>query len=494
MKPIVSLRQALSDRSYFGGQLDGPSWANWRPLLYAILGEELSYEEIARFKSLTGRPTAPARPPREFAGVIGRRGGKSRALGVLAAYLASCVDHRYTLAPGERGVVPVLAATKEQAVSAFNFICGSLESSRALCGLIRNKTADTLSLSTGVDIMVRPASYRSIRGVNAVAAIADECAFWRNDESLNPDVEIIRALRPSLLNSKGPLIAISSPYARRGYLWDTYRKHYGKDDSRVLVAQASSETMNPGVDKEWIAEQFAEDPVSAEAEFNANFRNDAEAYIDREVVEEAVISGRRELAPESGRHYYGFVDPSGGSGKDSFTAAVGHKDGVIFVVDAIRETKPPMSPEEVCGEYAAFFKSYKVHRITGDNFADEWPKERFRAWGITYEKCETPKSGLYRDMLPVLNSGRLELLDHPRLINQLCSLERRTGGTGRDIIDHPRGGNFHDDLPNVVAGVVSVLASKKQPWNISDATVERLRQPLTGYNQPNGGGQMKAFF
>jgi hypothetical protein len=71
--------------------------------------------------------------------------------------------------------------------------------------------------------------------------------------------------------------------------------------------------------------------------------------------------------------------------------------------------------------------------------------------------------------LPVLNSGNLELLDNPRLVNQLCSLERRTGGSGRDIIDHPRRGNFHDDLPNVVAGVVMGLAAKAR------ACISRMR-------------------
>jgi hypothetical protein len=71
MKAIVSLLQALLDRSYFGGQLDGPSWANWRPLLYAILGEDLTYEELAVFKTLTGRPQAPSQRPREFAGASG---------------------------------------------------------------------------------------------------------------------------------------------------------------------------------------------------------------------------------------------------------------------------------------------------------------------------------------------------------------------------------------------------------------------------------------
>ena len=224
MRKIVTLRQALTDTAYFGEQLSGDSWARWRVLLLAILGELLEPAELAIFTELTGRPTAPTEPVREFAGIVGRRGGKSRALGVLAAFLSACIDYRSILAPGERGVLPVLAQTKDQAVSSFNFITGALEDSPALAGLIRNRTADTLSLATGVDIVVRPASFRSIRGVNAIAAICDETAFWRSDESANPDVEIIRALKPSLMNSKGPLIAISSPYARCGYLWSTYSK------------------------------------------------------------------------------------------------------------------------------------------------------------------------------------------------------------------------------------------------------------------------------
>ena len=43
MKKIASLRQALSDPRYFGGQLDGDSWLAWRALLFAILGEPLTW-------------------------------------------------------------------------------------------------------------------------------------------------------------------------------------------------------------------------------------------------------------------------------------------------------------------------------------------------------------------------------------------------------------------------------------------------------------------
>jgi hypothetical protein len=44
--------------------------------------------------------------------------------------------------------------------------------------------------------------------------VADEIAFWQaEDGSANPDTEILRAVRPTLLTTHGPLIAISSPYA-----------------------------------------------------------------------------------------------------------------------------------------------------------------------------------------------------------------------------------------------------------------------------------------
>jgi hypothetical protein len=381
--------------------------------------------------------------------------------------------------------LPVLAQTKDQAALSFNFIVGAIEQSPALHGLILNRTADTLSLATGIDVTVRPASFRSVRGVNAIAAICDETAFWRSDESQNPDTEIIRALKPSLMNSKGPLIAISSPYARRGYLWTTYNKHFGKDGSKTLVAQAASEVMNSDVDKDWVAEMFADDPVAAEAEINAQFRNDADAFVSREVVERAVIPGRIELPYYPERRYGGFIDPSGGSGKDSFTLAIAHRDDKIVVIDAIREIRPPMSPDSVCREFAELLKDYRPHSVIGDNYADEWPKERFTTHGVRYEKSDKPKAGLYQELLPLLNSGRIELLDLPRLTTQLCQLERRTSIAGRDIIDHPKGATYHDDLANVVAGAASLVMNKKSMHVSSEAVAAVSRMAPDRYGRPN---------
>jgi hypothetical protein len=96
--------------------------------------------------------------------------------------------------------------------------------------------------------------------------------------------------------------------------------------------------------------------------------------------------------------------------------------------------------------------------IVGDRYAGEWPVEQFAKFGIRYEPSAKPKSNLYADLVSLVNSRRIDLLDHTKSINQLCALERRTARSGRDSIDHPAGA--HDDVANVVAGVATAAINK----------------------------------
>jgi len=90
--------------------------------------------------------------------------------------------------------------------------------------------------------------------------------------------------------------------------------------------------------------------------------------------------------------------------------------------------------------------------------------------------CEKPKSDLYKEFLPLLNSGMVELLDQPRLIKRLLGLERRMTRGGPEKIDHAQ--NQHDDVINSVCGAIVMAASKRAPWNITEAAIARLRRPL----------------
>jgi hypothetical protein len=211
--------------------------------------------------------------------------------------------------------------------------------------------------------------------------------------------------------------------------------------------------MNPTVAQSVIDTATERDPASVAAEWLAEFRTDIESFVSREAVEACIAFDVRERAPMSSLRYYGFIDPSGGSA-ESMTLAIGHRENDVVIIDALRERKPPFSPEDVVAEFSELLKSYRVSKITGDRYAGEWPSERFREYGISYEPAQKPKSDLYRDMLPIINSRKIDLLDDARLLTQLVGLERRTARGGRDSIDHTPGA--HDDLANAVAGLAAV--------------------------------------
>ena len=303
------------------------------------------------------------------------------------------------------------------------------------------------------------ASYRTIRGYTCVFAVADEIAFWRSEESANPDKEILNALRPAMATVPTHLlVSISTPYSRRGALWETWRRYYGQDGP-VLVWQAPSKAMNPTLPQQVIQQAFEEDPAAAAAEYDAQFRRDIESFVSREAVEGAVAPGRHELPPAPGVRYCGFCDPSGGS-QDSMTLAIAHMEGETRVLDAVRERRPPFPPQAVVAEFAQLLKTYRINEVFGDRYGGEWPREQFSQNNIVYRVESRSKSDLYGELLPAINSGRVELLDHPRLINQLCSLERRTARSGRDSIDHPPG--LHDDLVNAAAGAFCCVSERRE--------------------------------
>src|SRR5438067_10422271 len=115
MIPQIPLRKALSDAQLLGNTLADESWMPWRTLLIAGMGEELSEEEREIFRELTGREREPRQRVHQFAAVMGRRAGKSRAAAILGTYIAGLCDHSHTLAPGERGVLLCIALDQKVA-------------------------------------------------------------------------------------------------------------------------------------------------------------------------------------------------------------------------------------------------------------------------------------------------------------------------------------------------------------------------------------------
>jgi hypothetical protein len=441
-------------------------WLAWRVFIKVLFGLPLSdLRELKLYRRCTGRLAPRNSGFLEAWLVIGRRGGKSFILALIACYLACFRDWKPYLAPGERGVIPIIAADRKQARTIFRYARALLTHVPALAKLVERADNDTITLTNGISIEIMTASYRSTRGYTIIAALCDEIAFWRTEETAaNPDVEILDAVRPAMATIPGAMLLVaSSPYAKRGALFEADRKHYGREGDPSLVWRCDTLTMHddPHV-RAVIDRAFEDDIVKAASEYGRDgeiqFRSDIESFISREAIDAVVAPGRFELPPLRGIAYYGFADPASGSGTDSFTIAVAHRghDG-RSVLDCVREWRPPFSPAAVCAEAAAVCRSYRLARVTGDHYAGEFAREPFRDRGINYDVSKASKSDIYVAALPIINSGQCELLDHPRLYAQLIGLERRVARSGRDSIDHSPGA--HDDIANVVAGALTLVAA-----------------------------------
>lgn len=275
---------------------------------------------------------------------------------------------------------------------------------------------------------------------------------------MNPDVEVVGALRPAMATIPNALlIGIGSPYRRSGVMYDAWKRHFGKNDSSTLVVQASSQQLNPTIPQSIIDRAMETDPIAAQAEWFATFRSDLAAFLDLDLIERAIEPECRERAPRPSLQYHAFCDPSGGA-HDSFTLAIAHAEGNRMMLDLCRGVKPPFDPSAVVQEYAAVLKSYRCYSVVGDRYSGQWVVEAFSKEGIDYRHSELSKSEIYLESLPLFAQGVVDLLDSKLLLLELQSLERRTGRAGRDSVDHPPGGR--DDLSNSCCGALVHVAQR----------------------------------
>ncbi len=476
---MLSIVEAMREPALFARWFKDPTtWVVWGVFLSVLFGLPIDPAALGVFSQCTGRTLAPANSFSEAWLVVGRRGGKSIILALIAVYLAVFKNWDGRLVPGERGTVLVIAADRRQARVIFRYVSALITETPIIASLVDGEpTQERIDLTNGISIEISTANFRSVRGYTLVAALCDEIAFWQGEDSANPDAEILAAIRPAMTTMlpDAMLLCASSPYAQRGALFEAYKKYYANDDAPVLVWKASTQTMNPSVPQSVIDEAYERDPAAAAAEHGAEFRTDVVSFVDAAKVAECVVKDRTELPPISGIVYTAAVDPSGGS-SDSMTLAIAHAEGERGVLDLVKEWHAPFSPQEVVRDIVQICRRYSVISVVGDRYAGEWAREPFRNHRIEYQLAGITRSDAYLTALPAINSGKIELLDDRRLISQLCALERRVARSGKDSVDHPRGG--HDDVINAAA--LALVAAALAPKSSAENWIEYYRRLAGG--------------
>jgi len=476
----MNIIQAMDDPALFGRFFRDPStWAAWRTILKAIFGLEATQAEAALIERLSGR-RPPRRQVRECWIAAGRRSGKTWIAALICCFIAAFVNWKSKgLQAGERAVVLLLAVDRSQAAVALKYVKAAFEQVPMLANLVERVTSDTIELSNGAAIEVHSSSFRRLRGRTVVAAVLDECSFWRSMESASPAEETYSALVPAMATTEGSLlIGISSPYRQAGLLFEKFKAHHGEDGD-VLALKAETRQLNPTISEKVIQRAMERDPVAGASEWLAEWRSDLQALLSDDMLDCAVDTARPlELPPMPGLQYCCFADPSGGR-SDSFGIAIGHREGDLVILDVVRAVRPPFDPAVVAAEFAALARSYGCSEITGDRYGGAWVEMAFRDCGVSYKPAAEPKSTLYLECLPQFARGTIRLPEHKRLIAELRSLERRVGKSGRDSVDHPVG--QHDDLSNAACGLA---------WMLADPPMQIEAHMLAAFDGGGVSGQM----
>jgi len=463
-KRRATIIESLQSPNLLGGLpcfKDLSTWSRWLVHLKALYGLPMSAAEERIFCYHTGRSryAPPDGGYPENVTIVGRQAGKDRIGSAIQVHEAVSAEPQ---ADGtEVYSLNIAQDSRASLRTAFRYACAPFETVPAFAKFVHQRRTGAWTLRNQTVLANYPCTPESIRGVRACVAILTEFGFYRSGDNLPVDKEMLRAARPCLATTHGKLIILSSPYGQFGELWELYRRHYGRDDSDVLVWKATAPEMNPTLPADYLQRMERDDPEAYRSEVLGEFRAGVTSFFDPDAVQACVDAEVRERPRVSGVRYFVFIDSASGSGKDQFVAAVAHLDPIrkTAVLDVVRVWSPPFNPSGVLAEVCDLTKQYGESEIAGDRYAPGFVIEQCRANAVTYRFSERDRSQLYLELLPLVNAGQVRLLDLPELLRELRGLERRRGTSGRDRVDHAAG--QHDDIANACAGALTLCVGKR---------------------------------
>lgn len=427
-------------------------------LLRAAYGLRLTKEQRGLYQLCTGRSSyTVGHTFSEITVVAGARSGKdSRIAAPIVTFEAFFGGHEFRLHKGEKAVMALVAQDRDAAGVAFSYIKSYVLGSPLLrAEVLTEPLTNELQLTSGIRILTFPCSLKSLRAYSIPVAVLDELAFYRLEGGANSDAEIQASVRRGMINfTNTRLVKISTPWQKEGVLHSDFERAYGQDDLDLLVWQASTALMNPSIDEQRLARERRMDPKRFAREFQAVFQDDVESFIPNLLIEQAIEPGRTALPAESGRFYVAGLDASGG-GDCAFTLSIATVDLdarpdllECQVIGWEKSRTRQLDLEGVVKEASQILLGYGITHAYSDKFSAGWSRQAFARYGVTLIDAPA-KAELYAELEPLITSGRVRLLDHPRQNRELGQLERRPKPGGKASIGPPRGGR--DDYCNAMA-------------------------------------------
>jgi hypothetical protein len=456
--------------------------------------EYRNYTEVELYELFSGLVYRYTPEPRNrINNILGRRAGKTITASILSLFQAIRVNWKPFLTKTPVASVVVLSHSVEFSQEVLDVIKGLIDDSpifTRLRDLQRKNTQSVFHLAvpflqddgktieySRVAIKVGAASKRTTRGRAVCTYIADEIAHWgAGDESKETDVDIIRALRPSLLQfgKHAAQFKLSSPWAKVGILYEEWMRREELQEDYIQL-KAPSWMMNPILPEQEFAKEFRDDPEGFDTEFRANFSDSVSNFIQSEFVDTCVLKDTIFLPPaekRQGVRYEAAIDAAFKSDRFAFVLVGNNGHRITQYVSKKWEGSKgdPVKAFEVAKFISNICKDYGVNQVSADQYAFQPLKEIFQQFNISLVEQTftiTFKKKIFFTLRRAIHNNTLDLLDDRTLIKEIKELQVEQTGMGQIRIGHLRGG--HDDIACALAIAVHTVMEKSGTGEMTSA-------------------------
>lgn len=387
--------------------------------------------------------------------LAGRRSGKSLLSDIIACYEALIPDFSEILRPGEERFIILISVRQDSANLHIENIYRLLRRAKAFRGMVEERTKERITLNNGASIISLPASGRSVRGYTACTAILDELAHFVDSQGNSSADTVFDAVQPTLatFGDYGKLVITTTPMSRTGIVFDLFDRAGRGELDDFYVTRAATRDMNPKVSEKVIERAMKRDPESAAVEYEAQFRDPVQAFLDSAAIDRAVDPRRKRASKaEAGVKYVMAIDPA--TMGDRYAFAICHRDKGVVLHDYSEIMLPPVDPnaaEDLLFDLNRRFRPDKIRCDTASTV------ERLKSKLPALEYCpftRPRKLRIFGALKEALNLNSLVLYRDEDLLDELKALQIRNGVD----ISAPKSGRVkHDDLADCLALCVDAL-------------------------------------
>lgn len=404
------------------------------------------------------------------------RTAKSLTAAALAVRAALTCDLSH-LGPGEIPRVSVCSIKLDLAAVVFNHIVGRVVASPKLSQLLVGEPkTDMLVIrhpsGRPVEIKVTAGSRAgsSLVARWSAGVIFDEAPRMVGSEDGVINFDDARSAVLGRLIPGAQLIALGSPWAPFGPIYDVVQKHHGRPDGTKVVIRGTGPAMNPSWWTPERCQQLRESDYQAyRTDVLGEFADPESACFPDDLITSVMRKAPLELEWKAGFPHYAAMDPATRS--DAWTLVIGRRENGNLVVCGVWVWKPkdgvPLRPRAVLGEIATICARYHVARVRTDQWSsdalsdlaltlrepDGRPREGFFVQNLTI--ADDPiqagdKVDLFDSLRQVMSQGLCELPPSPMLRADLLAVQRKVTQAGI-AIHLPRIEGRHCDSASALA-------------------------------------------